>query len=107
MDEEAALGIVGQIYADFCRAESSALVVVDSRTGFSSVVAPRADPAIIVAYQDFWWRYDPTAKATSSALAGNLTTLDDTGRPRFFGSTFYNEFWRMSGLAPSASPQIS
>lgn len=84
--------------ADLCGAENAALVVADSRLGYSSVVAPRADPEVVLAYADMWWLHDPTSKATASAPVGQVTTLADTGRDLFLRSPFHNEFWQRSGL---------
>lgn len=113
MDSEA-LEVVGSLYAaatgeegwndflcrlaDFCGAENAALVRADQLVGHSSVLAPRADPAVIAAYTEQWWAEDPTSKATATAPVGRITSLDDTGRERFHKSTFHNEFWRHSGL---------
>lgn len=84
--------------ADLCGAENAALVVADSRLGYSSVVTPRADPDVVSDYAAHWWQYDPTARATASAPVGRLTTLADTGRELFLQSPFHNEFWHRSGL---------
>lgn len=84
--------------ADFCGAENAALVRVDHAIGFSSVVAPRADPDVIAAYNAQWWAEDPTVKATSAAPVGHVTSLAETGRERFRKSPFHNEFWSRSGL---------
>ncbi len=84
--------------ADLTRTENAALVLVDPSAGLSSVVAPRADPDLAVRYSQFWWQKDPTAQATAETPVGVLTTLQDTGRERFFSSEFYNDFWRNSGL---------
>jgi PAS domain-containing protein len=84
--------------ADLCGAENAALVVVDSRLAYSTVITPRADPDIVSAYAGHWWLHDPTAKATASAPVGHLTTLADTGRELFLQSQFHNDFWRRSGL---------
>ena len=113
MDSEA-LEVVGSLYAaaageeawndflgrlaDFCGMESAALVRVDQRVGLSSVLAPRADPAIIAAYTNRWWIEDPTSRATASAPVGRITSLRDTGHAVFHKSRFHNEFWRYSGL---------
>lgn len=114
MRENRVAEVVGQIYAaalddmpwsdglcavaDLCGAENAALVIADSRRGYSNVVTPRADPDVVSAYAEYWWSLDPTAKATSSAPVGQLTTLADTGRELFMESRFHNEFWRRSGL---------
>jgi len=114
MDDDCALGIVGDIYeaaldgrcwsgvlsavADFCGAANAALVITDHRLGYSSVITPRADPAVVAAYGRDWWDRDPMVNGTSTLPVGRLKTLDDTGRKRFFDSPFYNEFWRHSGL---------
>lgn len=84
--------------ADLCGAENAALVVADSRLGYSTVVTPRADPDVVSAYADYWWQHDPTARTTASAPVGRLTTLSHTGRNLFLRSPFHNEFWRRSGL---------
>lgn len=113
MDSEA-LEVVGSLYAaatgeegwndflcrlaDFCGAENAALVRADQLVGHSSVLAPRADPAVIAAYTEQWWAEDPTSRATATAPVGRITSLDDTGRDLFHKSTFHNEFWRYSGL---------
>ncbi|WP_116653533.1 helix-turn-helix domain-containing protein [Pelagibacterium sediminicola] len=113
MDSEA-LEVVGSLYAaatgeegwnnflcrlaDFCGAENAALVRADQLVGQSSVLAPRADPAVTAAYNERWWAEDPTSKATATAPVGRITSLDDTGRELFYKSTFHNEFWAQSGL---------
>ena len=113
MDSEA-LEIVGSLYAaatgeegwndplcrlaDFCGAENAALVRADMLVGQSSVLAPRADPAVIAAYNAQWWAEDPTSRATATAPVGRITSLDDTGRDLFHKSVFHNEFWSRSGL---------
>ncbi len=84
--------------ADYCGAENAALVRVDHAVGFSSVVAPRADPEVIAAYNLRWWAEDPTVAATSGAPVGKITSLADTGRRQFRNSMFHNEFWSHSGL---------
>jgi len=84
--------------ADFCGAENAALVRADQLTQRSSVVAPRADSAVIDAYNRQWWAQDPTVKATSTAPVGRITSLADTGRDVFHQSVFHNEFWFRSGL---------
>src|SRR5690554_1634467 len=84
--------------ADLCGAENAALVVADSRLGYSTVVTPRADPDVVSGYADYWWQHDPTAQSTASAPVGRLTTLSHTGRDLFLRSPFHNEFWRRSGL---------
>lgn len=84
--------------ADLCGVENAALVVSDPRANHSAVVTPRADPDVVAAYADLWWQHDPTAAATAHLPVGRITTLEDTGRDRFFKSAFYNEFWRFSGL---------
>ncbi len=114
MHENQLANIIGQIYeaaldetpwsdalcavADLCGGENAALVVADSRLGYSTVVTPRADPDVVSAYAEHWWLHDPTARATASAPVGELTTLADTGRELFLRSPFHNEFWRRSGL---------
>ncbi len=106
--------IIGQIYdatmepdlwpdllcdiADICQFENAALVVVDPDARFSSVLSPRTDPAIGLAYTSYWWQHDPTTEMASSAPVGQFTTLADTGRDKFLASMFHNEFWRQSGL---------
>lgn len=62
------------------------------------MVAPRADPNVIAAYNEQWWAQDPTVKATHAAPVGRITSLADTGRDRFRNSAFHNEFWSRSGL---------
>lgn len=106
--------IIGQIYdvilggeewsaplneiADYCGMENTALVLVDNRLASASVIAPRADPEIITAYNGKWWECDPTVKATRLAQVGQLTSLTDTGREEFLHSDFHQEFWSRSGL---------
>ncbi|HHX90318.1 MAG TPA: helix-turn-helix transcriptional regulator [Paracoccus sp.] len=113
MDSEA-LEVVGRLYAaatgeegwdeclcrlaDFCGATNAALVRADLRAGNSSVIAPRADPAVIAAYTGQWWVEDPTSRATANAPVGQITSLADTGHELFHKSLFHNEFWRHSGL---------
>jgi DNA-binding CsgD family transcriptional regulator len=84
--------------ADLCGAENAALVLVDPRIRFSQVVTPRADPAVVAAYGDYWWQHDVTAHVTARIAPGVVTDLSVTGRQRFFRSAFYNEFWAQSGL---------
>lgn len=84
--------------ADRCALENAALVVHDPHADFSSVLTPRADPAVIRDYGEYWWQHDLTAQATADAPVGRITSLDDTGRDRFLHSHFYNDFWRHSGL---------
>lgn len=109
-----ACDIVGQIYdaafdnqswpellctvADYCAVENAALVVTDPNIHFSSVVTPRADPEVVSQYSENWWAHDPTAATTAPMPVARITSLDDTGRDRFFASRFYNEYWRHSGL---------
>lgn len=106
--------IVGQIYdaafdaeiwpellcaiADYTSVENAALVATDPHINYSSVVTPRADPQVVSDYADHWWEHDPTAEATAKMPIGQVTSLDDTGRDRFFTSPFYNDYWRHSGL---------
>lgn len=84
--------------ADFCGAENAALVRADQFIGHSSVLAPRADPAVIAAYNEKWWAEDPTIKATNTAPVGRITSLANTGHDVFRTSSFHNEFWAASGL---------
>lgn len=84
--------------ADLCGAENTALVVSDSGVNQSLVITPRADPDVVAAYSSFWWQHDPTAAATAHVPPGRITSLENTGRDRFFNSAFYNEYWRSSGL---------
>lgn len=86
------------IFADFCGVESAAMVTTDPHVNYSSVVAPRADPAVISDYGACWWEFDPTRLATDDAPVGQITSLDNTGRDKFYASAFYNDFWRHSGL---------
>jgi AraC-like DNA-binding protein len=112
---ERVLTVIGQIYdtvlgdeewsvplvalGDYCGMESAALVVVDNALAYASVTAPRADPAIVSAYNADWWQYDPTVEATRTAPVGQLTSLaTNTGRKEFLGSAFYGDFWVRSGL---------
>lgn len=111
---ESALKVVDQLYAaatgeedwndllctlaNFCGAENAALVRADQFVGRSSVLAPRADPAVIAAYNEKWWVEDPTVKATNTAPIGRITSLANTGHGVFRKSTFHNEFWAASGL---------
>lgn len=106
--------IVGQIYdaafdaeiwpellcaiADYTGVENAALVAADPHINYSSVVTPRADPQVVSDYAAHWWEHDPTAEATAKIPIGQVTSLDDTGRDRFFTSPFYNDYWRHSGL---------
>jgi DNA-binding CsgD family transcriptional regulator len=85
-------------FADFCGAENAALVVWDPRLRMSQVVTPRADPGIVEEYGSYWWQHDLTAQTTARMAPGVITDLCDTGRDRFFASTFYNEYWKRSGL---------
>lgn len=84
--------------ADACGMENTALVHVDLALGYSDVIAPRADPGVISAYNADWWQCDPTVAGTAGAPVGRHTTLRDSGRARFLASPFYNDFWRHSGL---------
>lgn len=84
--------------ADFCGAENAAVVLSDPRIRFSQVITPRADPAVVAAYGAYWWQHDVTSHVTAGIAPGVITDLSVTGRPRFFGSAFYNEFWAKSGL---------
>lgn len=84
--------------ADFCGAENAALVRANQRVQSASVAAPRADAAVIAAYNHEWWVHDPTVKATQAAPVGHITSLDDTGRDVFYNSLFHNEFWSNSRL---------
>jgi len=84
--------------ADLCGAENAALVISDSLASRSTVITPRADPAVVAAYGEHWWQHDPTVAATAHLPVGQVTTLANTGRERFFQSAFHNEFWRHSGL---------
>lgn len=111
---ERGLDIIGQIYeaahdssgwtdvlvavADYCGGANVALVVIDKQTDYYAVNAPRADPGIITAYEKSWWQHDPTVAATARFSVGQTSSLQDTGREVFFGSAFYNDFWRCSGL---------
>ncbi|WP_025030634.1 helix-turn-helix transcriptional regulator [Nitratireductor aquibiodomus] len=106
--------IVGQIYdaafdaeiwpellcaiADYTGVENAALVATDPQINYSSVVTPRADPQVVSDYADHWWEHDPTAEATARMPVGQVTSLDDTGRAKFFASRFYNDYWHDSGL---------
>jgi DNA-binding CsgD family transcriptional regulator/PAS domain-containing protein len=84
--------------ADFCGAENAAVVLSDPRIRFSQVITPRADPDVVAAYGAYWWQHDVTSHVTAGIAPGVITDLSVTGRPRFFASAFYNEFWAKSGL---------
>ncbi|SLN37405.1 helix-turn-helix transcriptional regulator [Roseisalinus antarcticus] len=84
--------------ADQCGLENAALVVADRRLGLAEVITPRADPAVVAAYSDHWWALDPTIPGTINAAAGQVTSLETTGRDLYRGSEFHNDFWRRSGL---------
>ena len=56
--------------ADFCGAESAALVRADQLIQHSSVAAPRVDSAIINAYNEHWWVEDPTDRENHQCGAG-------------------------------------
>lgn len=84
--------------ADHAGAENAAMVVIDPRIGLSSVLTPRADPAVVEAYNTLWWQYDPTASATVAQAPGQITDLSHTGRDLYHASVFQNEFWAKSGL---------
>jgi DNA-binding CsgD family transcriptional regulator len=84
--------------SDFCAVENAALVVVDGRAQYSSVITPRANPAVVEAYMNDWWEFDPTAAGAATIAPGELITLDRLGRRDFTSSTFYNDFWKRSGL---------
>lgn len=114
MTTEDAFRLIGQIYdasldaelwpdllcnfADACRMENAALVVLDPGSSFSSVLSPRSDPEVASAYNEYWWQHDPTADTGSKSPVGCITTLADTGKDRFLASAFHNDFWRYSGL---------
>lgn len=113
-DEETLLDTIGRIYAaaaglsdwndalnaisDVCGVANTAFVVNDRALQIAEVRTPRADPAVIAAYENRWWRYDPTIPATAGAAVGAITSLDTTGREVFLRSEFHNEFWARSGL---------
>lgn len=84
--------------ADLAGVENAAMVVIDPRIGLSGVLTPRADPAVVAAYNAHWWQYDPTASATAAKAPGQITDLSHTGRDVYHASVFQNEFWAKSGL---------
>ncbi len=84
--------------ADLFQLENAALTVIDSKLAHANVLSPRSNPDIARSYENFWWQHDPTSAVASAMSAGQYVTLDDTGREVFFGSAFYNDFWRLSGL---------
>lgn len=81
-----------------CDVENAAIVATDPNINFSSVVTPRADPKVVSDYADHWWAHDPTAAVAAKMPAGQVTSLEDTGRQKFFSSPFFNDYWRHSGL---------
>lgn len=85
--------------ADLARADVAWLVLALPDLGVNAVVAPRSDPDVIAAYQEHWWRKDPTIPATAAVPLGRITSLNDTGRDRFASSEFFGDFWRRSGHA--------
>ncbi|MCB2064866.1 MAG: helix-turn-helix transcriptional regulator [Novosphingobium sp.] len=97
LDASGWTGTLGML-ADFCGGENVALAVIDQNTGYSAVTAPRSDPSVIAAYEQIWWRLDPTAPVTGVMAVGQITSLDTTGREHFLKSQFYNEFWKHSGF---------
>ncbi|HET9067251.1 MAG TPA: helix-turn-helix transcriptional regulator [Amaricoccus sp.] len=115
MDHDQASRVIGRIYdtalgaatwggllediADLAEADVAWMVVVAPRLGLNTVIAPRSDPCIIEEYQRHWWARDPTLAATFAAPVGRVTSLEDSGRERFVGSEFHNDFWRRSGHA--------
>lgn len=115
MDQDRAGRVIGRVYetaldpaaweaalddiAGLAGADAAWMVVVAPRLGLNSVVAPRSDPGVIADYQRFWWERDPTLEATFRTPVGWITSLRDSGRDRFLGSSFYNDFWRRSGHA--------
>ncbi|KPB01808.1 helix-turn-helix transcriptional regulator [Ahrensia marina] len=84
--------------ADYTGVKNAALVATDPHINYSSVVTPRADPQIVSDYANYWWEHDPTAEATAKTAVGQVTSLDDTGRKKFFSSCFYNDYWCKTGL---------
>lgn len=83
---------------DYLEVGNCALCLVDTASGQSSIITPRADPAIIEEYTGTWWQFDPTVRATGGSPVGTITSLNDTGRDTFDQSMFYNDFWRRSGI---------
>lgn len=82
--------------ADFCGGANAALVYDYRQSGFSGVVTPRADPAIVAEYRQHWWKYNPVIE--SRTRPGVIRSLDDCGREAYYASAFHNEFWRRTGL---------
>nr|WP_298095988.1 helix-turn-helix transcriptional regulator [uncultured Shinella sp.] len=82
--------------ADFCGGANAALVYDYPECGFSGVVTPRADPAIVSEYRRHWWSLNPIIDTRGKV--GVVRSLDDCGREAYFASAFHNEFWRRTGL---------
>ncbi len=82
--------------ADFCGGANSALVYDYRQCGFSGVVTPRADPAIVSEYRQHWWSLNPIIDTRTRV--GVVRSLDDCGREAYFASAFHNEYWRRTGL---------
>jgi DNA-binding CsgD family transcriptional regulator len=113
-NEEQLLDTVGLIYdaaigmagwddvltgiSDVCGVANTAFVINDRDLQIAEVRTPRADPAVIAAYENHWWRYDPTIAATANAKVGEVTSLETTGRELFLASEFHGDFWSRSGL---------
>lgn len=82
--------------ADFCGGANAALVYNYPQSGFSGVVTPRADPAIVAEYRRHWWQYNPVIDV--DAKPGLIRSLDDCGRAAYYASAFHNEYWKRTGL---------
>jgi len=85
--------------ADVVHADNAWLVFAAPSLGMNSVVAPRADPDVILSYQKHWWKKDVTLDMSLRSPVGAITSLKNTGRAHFAASEFYNDFWRSSGQA--------
>lgn len=80
--------------ADTIGAHEAWMVITLNDLDMNTVIAPRADPETVRAYQEYWWKHDITYDTTTVSGLQRPTSLIDIGPEKFFSSKFYNEFWR-------------
>jgi DNA-binding CsgD family transcriptional regulator len=81
--------------ADAAGATQIAMASADLRGNVIAAIAPRTDPVLLAAYQDYWAFRDPVFVRAISRPAMEIYTLDSLMRREDFAATpAYNEMWR-------------
>ena len=79
--------------------EQVALPALDWRANVFHTIAPRLDPTLLTAYEDYWAFHDPVLAGAMQRKPGEICTVDKVmPRAEFRATPVYNEFWRLAGF---------